>query len=160
MYNRGYLQKATGCLVIGISAVPGRIESRKRKGSFMGLLPRIQLAILVVSALSGLVCAPTASTGTVLGLVTDPSGARRARGNRGGGRRLHEGRTPGDGECGGPLLVRRPTFTNRRRTTGPPGTYSIRATAAGFQQAAVPSVEVDVTKSYTINLQLAIGEAR
>jgi hypothetical protein len=86
----------------------------------------------------------------VLGLVTDPSGA------------VVPGATV-EAEDASTNAVHLVTTNAAGRYVFvglPPGTYSIRATAAGFQQAGVPSVEVEVNKSYTINLQLAIGEAR
>ena len=116
----------------------------------MRVFVRALLAILVVSTLSGIVWAQTASTGTVLGLVTDPTGA------------VVPGATV--------EVVDAATKAVRSASTNAagryvfvalePGDYSVRATAKGFQQAEVPSVTVEVTKSYTINLQLAIGEAR
>ncbi|MGA2268296.1 MAG: carboxypeptidase-like regulatory domain-containing protein [Bryobacteraceae bacterium] len=103
-----------------------------------------------MSTLSGIVWAQTASTGTVLGLVTDPTGA------------VVPGATV--------ELVDAATKAVRSVTTNaagryafvalPPGTYSIRASATGFKQAVVPAIVVEVTKSYTVNLQLAIGESR
>jgi hypothetical protein len=107
-------------------------------------------AILVVSTLSGIMWAQTASTGTVLGLVTDPTGA------------VVPGATV-ELEDAATKAVRSVTTNAAGRyvfVALPPGTYSIRTTARGFQQAEVPSVAVEVTKSYTINLELAIGESR
>jgi len=116
----------------------------------MRLLIRLVLAIVVTSALSGLLWAQTASTGTLLGLVTDPTGA------------LIPGAT----------VELQDSTTNAVRSIAcnaagryvfvgvPPGTYAVRATAKGFKQAEVSSVAVEVTKSYTINLQLQLGESR
>jgi len=107
-------------------------------------------AILVVFTLSGIVWAQTASTGTVLGLVTDPTGA------------VVPGATV-ELEDAATKAVRSATTNAAGRyvfVALPPGTYSIRAAARGFQQAAVPSVVVEVTQSYTINLALSIGESR
>jgi len=111
---------------------------------------RVLIAVAVISTLSATLWAQTASTGTVLGLITDPTGA------------VVPGATV--------ELVDAATKAVRTVTTNaagryvfvglPPGTYSVRATAAGFQQAAVPSLTVEVTKSYTINLQLPLGESR
>src|SRR5258708_20973303 len=38
-----------------------------------------------------------------------------------------------------------------------PGSYRVSASAAGFRQAAVPSLNVDVAKSYTLNFALELG---
>src|SRR5271157_6008301 len=111
---------------------------------------RTLAAILMVSTLSGILWAQTASTGTVLGLVTDPTGA------------VVPGATV-ELEDAATKAVRSMTTNTAGRyvfVALPPGTYSVRATARGFQQAEVASVAVEVTQSYTINLQLAIGEAR
>jgi hypothetical protein len=94
--------------------------------------------------------AQTASTGTVLGLVTDPTGA------------VVPGATV-ELEDAATKAVRSVTTNAAGRyvfVALPPGTYSIRAAARGFQQAEVSSVVVEVTRSDTIDLQLSIGEAR
>jgi len=116
----------------------------------MRSLMRTLSAILVVSTLSGIMWAQTASTGTVLGLVTDPTGA------------VVPGATV-ELEDAATKAVRSVTTNVAGRyvfVALPPGTYSIRTTARGFQQAEVSSVVVEVTKSITIDLQLSIGEAR
>ena len=93
--------------------------------------------------------AQTASTGTVLGLVKDPSGAIVP----GVSVELIDTATQGvrttvTNEVG------RYTFTAVR-----PGTYSVTAAAAGFQKSVIPSLVVEISKSYTIDLQLKIGQA-
>src|SRR5271157_642339 len=111
---------------------------------------RTLAAILVVFTLSGIVWAQTASTGTVLGLVTDPTGA------------VVPGATV-ELEDAATKAVRSVTSNAAGRyvfVALPPGTYSVRASARGFQQAEVSSVVVEVTKSYTVNLQLELGESR
>ena len=116
----------------------------------MRTLASVLSAILLVSTLSGIMWAQTASTGTVLGLVTDPTGA------------VVPGATV-ELEDAATKAVRSVTTNAAGRyvfVALSPGTYSIRATAKGFQQAEVTSVVVEVTKSNTINLQLSIGEAR
>src|SRR5215469_6242952 len=103
------------------------------------------VSIIVMIAVSGRVLlAQTASTGTVLGLVTDPAGA------------VVPGATV-ELEDAATKAVRTASTNSAGRyvfVALPPGAYSIRANAAGFRQASVPSVAVEVTKSYTINLQL------
>ena len=116
----------------------------------MRFFVRTLSAILVVSTLSVMVWAQTASTGTVLGLVTDPTGA------------VVPGATVEvvDAATKAVRSVRTNAAGRYVFVALEPGAYSVRATAQGFQQAEVPSVAVEVTKSYTINLQLSIGEAR
>ncbi|MBP1597740.1 MAG: Cna domain protein, partial [Acidobacteria bacterium] len=93
--------------------------------------------------------AQTASTGTVLGMVKDPSGAIVP----GAGVELIDTatqlvRTTVTNEAG------RYTFTAVR-----PGTYSVTAAASGFQKAVIPSLAVEISKSYTIDFQLKIGQS-
>ena len=115
----------------------------------MQVLRRVLSAVAAMATVSGILWGQTASTGTVLGLITDPAGAT----------------VPGatvELEDAATKAVRSATTNAAGRyvfVALPPGTYSVRARAAGFQQATVPSVVVEVTKSYTINLQLPIGEA-
>jgi hypothetical protein len=107
-------------------------------------------AIAAITVLSVRLMAQTASTGTVLGLVSDPGGAV----------------VPGAAveiEDAATKVVRTAATNSAGRyvfVALPPGTYAVRANATGFRQAAVPAVVVEVTKSYTINLQLEIGESR
>ena len=89
----------------------------------------------------------TANTGTVLGMVRDPSGAVIP----GADVELVDSatqavRTTVTNETG------RYTFTGVR-----PGEYSVAAAAAGFQKTVYQSLTVEVSKSYTIDLQLRIG---
>jgi hypothetical protein len=114
------------------------------------MIRRLLFAMLLASTLWATVWAQTASTGTVLGLITDPTGA------------VVPGATV-DLEDAATKAVRTVTTNavGRYVFVGvPPGTYGVRATAAGFQQARIPSIVVEVTKSYTINLQLPLGESR
>jgi hypothetical protein len=114
------------------------------------MIRRLLFAMLLASTLWATVWAQTAGTGTVLGLITDPTGA------------VVPGATV-DLEDAATKAVRTVTTNavGRYVFVGvPPGTYAVRATAAGFQQARIPSIVVEVTKSYTINLQLPLGETR
>jgi hypothetical protein len=107
----------------------------------------ISCAVLVLFLLSEIVCAQTANTGTILGSVTDPTGA------------MIPGATVELTDAATKAV--RTTTTNaagRYVFVGlPPGNYAVLATATGFQPAAVPSVTVEVTNSYSINLQLPVG---
>lgn len=103
---------------------------------------------LLVMMLAGLVFGQSASTGTIAGVVTDPSGAVIP----GATVELEDTAT----------RVKRSTTTNeagRYVFVGVlPGRYNLQATAAGFKPVTVPGVEVEVTKSYTINFNLQVGE--
>ncbi len=95
------------------------------------------------------VVAQTANTGTVQGVVTDPTGSAIP---------------------GAPLQLTdqathqvRATSTNARgRYTFvgvAPGVYSVTAAATGFQKAQQSGLTVEVGQSYTINLKLQLGAA-
>lgn len=93
--------------------------------------------------------AQTANTGTVLGVVRDPSGAVVP----GADVELIDTatqavRTTVSNETG------RYTFTAVK-----PGTYNVAATASGFQKSVVQNVVVEVSKSYTIEFTLQVGAA-
>src|SRR3954454_12865753 len=87
--------------------------------------------------------AQTSNTGTVVGAVTDPS----------------SGIVPGATvqlEDTVTKVVRSSEVNSSGRYAFvgvAPGTYSLRATAQGFQEAVVSKVQVEVSKSYTIDLQ-------
>jgi hypothetical protein len=94
-----------------------------------------------------LVRSQTANTGTVLGVVTDPSGAVVP----GADVELKDAatgtvRTTATNEAG------RFTFVAVK-----PGTYSVTVSAPGFQKSVVGSQVVEVSKSYTLNFSLKIG---
>ena len=108
------------------------------------------LALLLLAFVTSLpVRAQTASTGTILGMVKDPSGAVVP----GAGIELIDTATK----------VVRSTVTNEvgryTFTAVRPGTYSVTAAASGFQKSVIPGVVVEISKSYTIDLQLKIGQA-
>ena len=109
-------------------------------------------AIACVLFLSLVVCvgrakAQTATTATVLGTVSDPSGA----------------------VIGGASVTIKNLGTGISRTTTAnaagqytfpsitPGTYSLAVTMQGFRTAAVSSLVVNVSKSYQINFKLLLG---
>ncbi|MGH9465741.1 MAG: carboxypeptidase-like regulatory domain-containing protein [Terriglobales bacterium] len=91
--------------------------------------------------------AQTASSGTIIGVITDPSGAA----------------VPG-----APVTLldqatqqMRATISNgsgRYSFVGvAPGTYTVTAQARGFQKSQQANLAVEVGKSYAINMRLAIG---
>jgi len=101
-----------------------------------------------------LACLPafpqTTNTGTVLGLVTDPAEAAVPAATV----ELRDIAT-------GVVRTVTTNIAGRYVFVGiPPGTYSVKVTAPGFQQAVVPSVGVEVGKSYTVDVQLSVGETR
>lgn len=107
------------------------------------------LAALLLLTAAAALQAQTANTGTVLGVVKDPSGAVIP----GAGIEILDAatqavRTTVTNEAG------RYTFTAVR-----PGTYSVSAAASGFQKSIIPSLTVEISKSYTIDFQLKIGLA-
>ena len=93
------------------------------------------------------VCGQTAATATVVGSVTDPSGAVVANANV----TLVE---PATG-------VTRSTMTNESGqytfVAVPPGTYRLTVSAPGFRQAVVQQVKLDVAKSYTVDVRIEVG---
>lgn len=92
--------------------------------------------------------AQTASTGSVLGIVKDPSGA----------------------VIPGANLAMLDEATNQSLTTVTnalglytfvgvqPGTYRITVSAPGFRQSAVQKLKVEVAKSYNLDIVLEVGE--
>lgn len=90
----------------------------------------------------------TAATATITGIVTDPAGAVLA------GASIE--------------LVDLATNQVRKQTTNEaghyiftavlPGIYKITASMPGFRHAVVPSLKVDVAKSYQVNLTLEVGQ--
>jgi hypothetical protein len=103
--------------------------------------------ICILSMAAAALHAQSANTGNLIGTATDPSGA----------------------VIPGAQVELQDSTTGRSRiaTTNEagqysfaavlPGTYSVKATHAGFQQLTVPKVVVEVGKSYTVNLKLQVG---
>ena len=109
----------------------------------------LRRVLLFVLCAIGAAYAQTASTGQLVGDVTDPSG----------------------GAIPGASITVKETATGETRvvTTDrvghyvvpllPPGTYSIAAKATGFASSASNNVTVPAATSTTVNLQLAVGSA-
>jgi hypothetical protein len=92
--------------------------------------------------------AQTASTSTVLGTVTDPSGAVI------GGANVTLTNT-------GTGISQATTTNSAGQYTFPsvrPGTYSVQVTMTGFQSSTVPSLVVNVSKSYQVNFKMVLGQ--
>lgn len=110
----------------------------------------LKVALPLALFASALAFAQTTNTGTVLGLVSDPAQATVP----GATVQLQDVATS---------IVRTATtnIVGRYVFVGvPPGTYSVKVTAQGFQQSVVPSVVVEVGKSYTVDVELKVGESR
>jgi Carboxypeptidase regulatory-like domain len=105
-------------------------------------------ALLIFLTIAGRVCrAQTSDTATIIGAVTDASGA---------------------GISGAVIeLVDQSSRQTRRRTANAegqytvtsvlPGAYRVSATAPGFRQSIVPAMTMDLAKSYVLNFSLEIG---
>src|SRR5215471_17773921 len=103
----------------------------------------------VIVGVPAVLLAQTSNTGTVIGNISDPSGA----------------------VIPGVEIVLQDTATKDARSTITnenghytfvglrPGSYSLTASLAGFQQAVVSPVEVLVSRSTTINVTLQVGQA-
>ena len=108
------------------------------------------LAVLAVLSVASNLAAQTAGTGTVIGVVTDPSGS----------------------VVPGAKIELQDVTTNISRSVVSnnagqysfvgvqPGSYSLKGAHAGFQEIVVPQVVVEVGKSYTINLDLRVGASQ
>jgi hypothetical protein len=110
----------------------------------------ILFVLALFAAFAAAVYAQTAGTGTVIGTITDPSGAV----------------VPGS------KIELRDTATGVTRsvlTNGAgqytfagvqPGAYSVKASHAGFMEMSIPQAMVEAGKSTTINLELRVGAAQ
>jgi hypothetical protein len=111
---------------------------------------RIFSALVLALCFAAYGQAQMASTGTVIGTVTDPSGA----------------------VIPGAQIELKDTSTGNARTAlsngsgqysfvgVQPGTYAVKGTHTGFEAVSVPNVVVEIEKSYTINLRLQVGAAQ
>lgn len=107
----------------------------------------LQVSTLIFVLTAAPAWAQTAVTATVLGTVTDPSGAAVA----GAVVELkdesrHETRRQNTNSQG--------AYSMSGVT---PGTYTATAVAQGFKESIAPDVTVDVSKSYVLNFKLEIG---
>jgi len=109
------------------------------------LLAAIGLALFFTATPSS---AQTAATGTVLGAVTDPSGAVIT------GAQVELVNT----ETGAKTVAATRAQGEYAFPGVAPGTYSVTATALGFRAMSVTDVNVQVNASSTVNFKLLIGE--
>jgi hypothetical protein len=114
----------------------------RKKGGCFGWL--IVVAILVVSA--PCVYAQTASTGALSGTVTDASGAV-----------VPNAAVTAVSASGQSRSVTTGTDGTYHLTLLPPGSYSLKFEAPGFNTAEIPSVNVNVTETSVLNQALAVG---
>jgi len=112
---------------------------------------RRAMQALVLSFAALLLCLPVlaqSTTGRILGIVTDPSGAVVAGANvtvtdvqRGAKRTLV---TDASGQYVAPNL--------------PPGLYTVRVEAPGFKSAERPNIQLEVAKDVSVDVALQTGE--
>lgn len=107
----------------------------------------VLLAFALLTTSAHFAMAQTAETGALTGTVTDPSGAVVVGAsvtitNIGTGQ-ARTGTTESSGSYKFSLL--------------PPGNYSVKITASGFQTVTVPSVTVNVTETAVLNQALQVG---
>jgi hypothetical protein len=119
--------------------------SRQRRNLCIGLL--VLCLALIGSALSA--WAQATSSGTVIGVVTDPSGAVVPKAT----------------------VTITDVATNAKRTTKTnetgayvfvnvrPGTYDVAFSQTGFAEARIPNQDVEVGKQLTLNVSLKVGAA-
>ncbi len=106
------------------------------------------VAISVLLAVPGMALSQTAATAVISGLVTDPQGAVIPGAevellNLGTNQRQVR-MTNADGQYTFPRVS--------------PGEYKITVTMQGFRQAVLPSVKIEVAKSYSFDFTLEVGE--
>jgi hypothetical protein len=92
--------------------------------------------------------AQTGTTGTILGTVTDPSGAAVANAPV-----VLRNRATNSSATQNTNSVGEYTFVNVV-----PGDYEISVKQTGFRAVDVPDIKVEVAKSYTVDLKLEVGQ--
>jgi hypothetical protein len=92
--------------------------------------------------------AQTGTSGTVIGTVTDPSGATVVDAAV-----VLRNRATNNATTQTTNTVGQYTFVNVV-----PGTYDISVKKSGFRSVNVPQIEVDVAKSYTVDVKLEVGQ--
>src|SRR6266568_1042238 len=107
----------------------------------------IRTAGAILLLWSSLECRGQTAAATIVGVVTDASGAAMAKASV----ELLDHSSQ--------QLRRQPANEAGQYTFAGvlPGSYRVSASATGFRQAVVPSLNVDVAKSYTLNFTLELG---
>src|SRR5712692_6453511 len=113
-------------------------------------IPSLRRALLLALLASLPLPPQTANTGTVLGIVTDPTGAA-----------VPAATVELEDTATGVVRAVTTNTAGRYVFVGvPPGTYSVKFAAPGFQHAVAPSIAVEVGKSSTVDIELKVGEVR
>jgi Carboxypeptidase regulatory-like domain len=126
------------------------LQKMKRGGSVKKISAILLFTgvFLILSILSQPVEAQTSTTGTVIGTVTDPSGAAVPDATV----VLHNKRTNSQATQNSNSAGQY-TFVNVA-----PGEYQVTAKKVGFRTAEVAALTVDVAKSYTLDFKMELGE--
>jgi putative hemolysin len=107
-------------------------------------------AVLMMLALAASAQAQTATSGTVIGAVTDKNSAVVSDAEIGladpATNQIIKTKSSEDGQYVFPSVL--------------PGTYTLTVTKSGFRKATISELKVDVAKSYTVNLQLELGDVQ
>ena len=113
-------------------------------------LKKVALQIAWTAGIAIQAYAQSANTGTLIGTATDPSGA----------------------VVPGTRVELRDTTTGAARTVltnsagqysfpgVPPGTYSVKGSHTGFADFTMPQLEIEIGRSYTVNMKLEVGTAQ
>src|SRR6266851_1246985 len=104
--------------------------------------------LMISSTISQPVKAQTLTTGTVIGTVTDPSGAAVPNATVLLRNKATNGQATQSTSAAGQY-----TFSNVA-----PGEYQVTAKKVGFRTADVAALTVDVAKSYTLDFKMELGE--
>jgi Carboxypeptidase regulatory-like domain/TonB-dependent Receptor Plug Domain len=111
------------------------------------IIKNLILVIVAVSCCMSAI-AQNAGTGSISGVVTDPSGALIANATvtvTGADGSTHVVKTTKSGNYTVPLLL--------------PGAYTVQVTTTGFSPETISNVEVNVTETATLNVALRVGGA-
>jgi hypothetical protein len=115
------------------------------------VIVRRAMQALVLSLAALLLCLPVmaqSTTGRILGLVTDPSGAVVAGANV----------TVTDVQRGAKRTLVTDTSGQYVAPNLPPGLYTVRVEATGFKSAERPNIQLEVAKDVSVDVALETGE--
>ena len=121
------------------------------KGSWRFLVvPGLVLALALSTFGPSQVHAQTVSTGAIAGTVTDPSGAAIPSVSINATEKATASKR----------VVQSDSSGGYRFNLLPPGEYELRFEATGFKSVVLPPVNVVVTETSTLNVQMILGEAK